>query len=90
MAYQKLQGYRAAIVTPSVTVNISTPSSVAVTATIGCVLYIGVAGDLKVTTAGGDDIVFKNVAAGFFPIQVIRVWATGTTGTAATDIIGIW
>ena len=87
MAYQKLQGYRAAIVTPSDTVNISTPSSVAVTATNGCVLYIGVAGDLKVTTAGGDDIVFKNVAAGFFPIQVIRVWATGT---AATDIIGIW
>jgi hypothetical protein len=58
MAYQKLQGYRAAGVTPSNTVNIPSVGG-GDGVNNGCVLYIGVTGDLKVTTSGGDDIVFK-------------------------------
>ena len=54
----------------------------------GCVLYVGVAGDVKVKMAGGNDVVFKTVAAGsFLPINVIQVFATGTT---ATDIVALW
>ena len=54
----------------------------------GCVLYVGVAGDIKVKMAGGNDVVFKTVAAGsFLPINVIRVFRTGTT---ATDIVALW
>ena len=54
----------------------------------GCVLYVGVAGDIKVKMAGGNDVVFKTVAAGsFLPINVIQVFATGTT---ATDIVALW
>ncbi len=37
----------------------------------GCVLYIGGAGNIKVLTAGNDEIVFTGVLAGtYFPVQV--------------------
>lgn len=53
-----------------------------------CVLYIGGAGNLRVLTEGGDDVTFNGVLAGsYFPIQVYRVFATGTS---ATNIIAIW
>jgi hypothetical protein len=53
----------------------------------GSTLYIGVSGDVKVTTYDGTDIVFKNVPVGFMPVKVNRVWATGTT---ASEIIGMY
>lgn len=54
----------------------------------GCVLYVGVGGDIKVTTSGGSTLTFKNVQDGtFMPISVQRVWATDTT---ATDIVALW
>jgi hypothetical protein len=93
MAYQKLQVERAASVTPSDTVNISSPSEVdgggnAVGINTGCVLYVGGAGDLKVKTASGDEVTFIGILAGtFVPVQVIRVFATSTT---ATNIIALW
>lgn len=86
MAYQKLQGYRAAGVTPSDTVNIPSVGG-GDGVNNGCVLYIGVTGDLKVTTSGGDDVTFKNVPVGFFPVQVVKVFATGT---GADEIIALW
>lgn len=53
-----------------------------------CVLYIGGAGNLRVLTASGDDVTFTGVLAGsYLPVQVQRVFATGTT---ATNIIAIW
>ena len=54
----------------------------------GCVRYVGVAGDVKVKMAGGNDVVFKGATAGsFLPINVLQVFATGTT---ATDIVALW
>jgi hypothetical protein len=51
-------------------------------------LYIGGFGDLKVETVGGDLITFVGVNGGsFFPVQVTRVYSTGTT---ATGIIALW
>jgi len=88
MAYQKLQAGRAAAVTPSDTVNIPSVATADGTGNNGCVLYVGVAGDLKVKTIGGDDVVFTGVLAGsFIPVQVLRVFATGTT---ATNIVALW
>jgi hypothetical protein len=88
MAYQKLQVSRAAAVTPSDTVDIPSVSTQDGTGNNGCVLYVGVAGDVKVTTAGGDTVVFTGLLAGMFvPVQVLRVWATDTT---ATDIVALW
>lgn len=62
----------AAAVTTSDTVNLATPS----------VIWVGGAGNVKVTTAQGSDVTFTGVLAGaILPVQVLRVWATGTTAT---------
>lgn len=45
-------------------------------------LYVGEAGDLKVLPVGAADdapLVLKNHPVGYAPIQVRRVYATGTT-----------
>ena len=54
------------------------------------VLYIGTSSgqNLKVRTSGGDDITFHNVVQGtFLPVQVKRVYKTGTT---ASDILALF
>ena len=88
MAYQKLQVRRAAAVTPSDTANIPSVSTEDGRGNNGCVLYIGGFGDVKVLTVGGDAITFANVNGGtFMPVQVLRVFSTGTT---STDIVALW
>ena len=83
--YNKVQVGRAAAVTPSDTVNIP---AVTGGTNNGCVLYIGGSGNIKVTTVGGDDVVFVGLSAGqFVPVQVKRVWSTSTT---ATNIVALW
>lgn len=85
MSYQKLQANRAVAVTPSNTANISDSTEAAKS---GVVLYIGTGGNLKVLTAGGDEVTFTNIQDGsFLPVQVLRVFATGTT---ATNIVALW
>jgi len=52
------------------------------------IVFVGVGGTIKVTTANGDVVTFTGVAAGtVLPVQVLRVWSTGTT---ATTMIGIY
>ena len=88
MAYQKLQTSRAAAVVPSDTVNIPSVSSQDGRGNNGCVLYVGVGGNLRVLTAGGDDVTFTGIQNGeFLPVNVVRVFATGTS---ATGIIALW
>lgn len=58
--------------TNSDTVNLPSPS----------VIYVGGGGSVKVTTAQGDEVTFHGMQpGGVVPVQVIRVWATGTTAT---------
>ena len=88
MAYQKLQGRSAAAVTPSDTSNIPSVSTEDGSGNNGCVLYVGGFGNVKVLTVGGDEVTFTNIQDGtFMPVQVLRVFATGTT---ATGIVAIW
>lgn len=88
MAYQKLQATKAVDVTPSDTLNIPNPTSPDGVPNAGNVLYVGTGGDLKVTTVAGDDVTFVNIQGGaFLPIQVVKVWSTGTT---ADDILALW
>ena len=55
----------------------------------GCVLYVGTGGDVRVLTASGADLTFANVANGtFLPVQVKRVFSTGSTSSA--DILALW
>ena len=83
--YMKLQAGRAAAVTPSNTTDIP---AVTGGTNNGCVLYIGGYGDLTVDTVGGDTVTFVGVNGGtFFPVQVTRVYSTGTS---ATGIVALW
>lgn len=85
MANQKLQASRAAVVVPN---NDSDIPSVSGGTNNGCVLYVGQAGNVRVLTAGGDDVTFVGLNTGsFVPIQVVRVFATGTN---AEEILALW
>ena len=54
----------------------------------GCVLYVGVGGDLKVLTAGNDIVQLTGVLSGsYVPIQVKRVFDVSGT---VTDVVGLW
>jgi hypothetical protein len=65
-------------VTPSDSVNLTYPS----------VVFVGGAGNIQVTTAQGDQVTFNGAQSGqVLPVQVIRVWSTGTT---ATSIVAIY
>ena len=56
----------------------------------GAVLVVGVAGNLRVTTVGGDDVTFEGINTGaFIPVQVSKVHATAS-GTSAGKIIALW
>lgn len=64
-----------------------TPSNSANLANVA-VVYVGVAGNVRVTTAQGDDVTFLGLVAGtVIPVQVLKVWSTSTT---ATNLIGIY
>ena len=65
-----------------------TPSDVADLPTTARALYIGGAGDVAMTTAGGSTVTFIGLAVGqVLPVTAERVFATGTT---ATNIVAIW
>lgn len=70
--------YRAEAVTPS--------DAAAIEQTRG--LYVGASGDVAVDMASGDTVTFAGLAAGIVhPLQVTRVYATGTT---ATGIVALY
>lgn len=51
-------------------------------------LYVGVSGNVTVDMVeGGSNLTFTAVPAGILPIQVTRVYATGTT---ATNIVALY
>jgi hypothetical protein len=54
----------------------------------GCVLYVGIGGNLRILTVGGDDVTLEGVNAGqFIPVQVLKVFSTGTL---ADKIVALW
>lgn len=50
-------------------------------------LYVGVSGDVKVTTSDGTTVTFKAAPVGILAVSVKRVFATGTT---ATNILALY
>jgi len=91
MANLKLQTSVAVVVAPNDTTNIAYPGDETASPNNSkwpCVLYVGGAGNVKVRTAGGNDVILYGVAAGtFIPIQVVRVFSTNTT---AANILALW
>jgi hypothetical protein len=56
----------------------------------GCFLYVGGAGNVRVTTIGQDIVTFTAVPVGtVLPVQVVKVHSSGS-GTTATLINALW
>lgn len=70
-------GQHAAVVTPNDSADL---------ATFARALIIGVAGNVKVDTVGGETVMIPAVA-GVLPVRVRRVYSTDTT---ASGIVAIW
>lgn len=69
----------AALVTPSDSADLSSPAQA---------LFVGGAGNIKVTTQGGQTLLLTGVTAGsVLPLRVTRVWSATTT---ATNIAALW
>lgn len=85
MSANKLQARRGFAVTPSDTEDLQMNNGGKAKIVAPCV-YVGTAGDLHVITEGGDEITFKNIV-GFVPVQIVKVFASGTT---AEDIIALY
>lgn len=77
----------AVAVTPHDTNDLADVAVGSDTVSVTAALYIGTAGALKVITGQGDTVTFGNVEAGILPLQVTRVFSTGT---AATNIVALY
>lgn len=63
------------------------PSDSADFANVSRALWVGTAGDIKITTQGGETLVWPSVTVGWHPMRLTRIWATGTT---ATGMMVVW
>jgi len=70
--------HNAAVVTPSDNKDLTAASTA---------IFIGGAGNLRVTMLGGAILTFTGLPVGWHPIRVTRVWGTNTT---ATNIVAVW
>ncbi|PIL21173.1 hypothetical protein P775_05690 [Puniceibacterium antarcticum] len=64
-----------------------TPNDTSDLSTLTRALYVGGAGDLRVTMADGNTVTFAGLPVGWHPVRVARVHSTGTT---ASNIVGCW
>ena len=54
----------------------------------GCLIYVGVGGDVAIETPAGDQVTLVGVPTGsFIPVHLIKIMSTGTT---ATTIVALW
>ena len=63
----------------------------------GCILYVGsndltaTVANIKVKTIHGDDVTFSTFPVGnYLPVQVVQLYATGTTDVSDNNCIAIW
>lgn len=56
------------------------------------IIYVGAAGNVRVTTQWGAVVTFNGLQSGqVIPVQVRRVWSTGTTvATPNTNLLAIF
>jgi hypothetical protein len=76
------------VVDPASNAAAVTPNDSTDLAVTSRALFVGGAGNIAVTMAGGQSITFTGVTAGaVLPIRVSRILSTGTT---ATSIVAVW
>jgi hypothetical protein len=80
MPTNTLQGFNANEITPDDSANITLGGTIIDGLDNGVCLYVGTTGDVKVTMIAGQTVTFTNVQGGsILPIQINKLWATGTT-----------
>ena len=80
MPTNTLQGFNANEITPNDSANITLGGTIIDGLDNGVCLYVGTTGDVKVTMIAGQTVTFTNVQGGsILPIQINKLWATGTT-----------
>jgi len=83
-----LQAFNAQPVTPSDSQDLVLGGGAITGIGNGALLYIGTGGTLTITTVGGQTVTMINIPNGsYVPIQVQKVFATGTS---STDIIALF
>jgi hypothetical protein len=88
MASFTLQAFNAQAVTPSDSQDLLLSGSPIEGVENGALLYVGTGGGLTITTLGGQQVTLANVPDGsYVPIQVRKVWATGTS---ASNILALF
>lgn len=88
MASFTLQAFNAEVVTPNDSADIVLSGSAITGVDNGACLFVGTGGSLTITTIGGQTVTLTNIANGqFIPIQVKKVFATGTT---ASNILALY
>ena len=80
-------GFVEGLTSPADNATAVTPSDSTDLAFNSRALYVGGAGNLVVTMAGGGDVTFTAVPAGsILPVRVTRVKSTSTTATAILNL----
>jgi hypothetical protein len=80
MPTNTLQGFNANEITPNDSANITLGGTIIDGLDNGVCLYVGTTGNVKVTMIAGQTVTFTNVQGGtFLPIQINKLWDTGTT-----------
>lgn len=75
------------LTSPATAAEPITPSDSTPLAAVTRSLYVGGAGDLRVTLVGGETVTLGGVVAGaLYPLRITHVLATGTT---ATGLVGL-
>lgn len=83
-----MAGYHNSDATVSARDGVAVTPSDATVIPVTRALYIGTSGNLTVRMAGtGNQVLFVSVATGIFPVQVDRVYSTGT---AALNIVALY
>lgn len=80
-------GLSAALTSPLIGAEEVTPNDAADLTHVSRGIWIGTAGDLRVTMKSGQTVTYPSLAAGWHPLRVSRVLATGTT---ASGIVAAW
>lgn len=73
---------------PALSAAAVVPSDTADLPNYSRMLYVGVTGDIKVTTLNGEVVTFKNVPVGTLMVQARKVWAA--PATSASEILALW
>lgn len=87
MANNQFENYGPGLESPISSTLEVTPSDSTDLDEVSRAIYIGNAGNLRVTMVGGMTANFANMPVGWHPLRVSRVH---NTGTIASNIVGCW